>query len=75
MDEREWLACTDPDLMLRYLHGLVASRRKLRLFACSCFPAIRHLWSDTRIGRGLEQLTGKVPSWASLVRRKGLALW
>jgi len=54
MTESEWLNCTQPDLMLRYLYDMEASRRKLRLFACSCFPAIRHLWLDTRVTKGAE---------------------
>jgi len=54
MTEAEWLNCTHPDRMLRFLYGLGASHRKLRLFGCSCFPAIRHLWPDTRVARGVE---------------------
>jgi hypothetical protein len=39
MTEAEWLACTNPKLMLEYL-GSTASERKLRLFAVAC---CRHL--------------------------------
>src|SRR5438045_3728311 len=37
VDEREWLACTDPSRMLDFLRrsGRV-SKRKLGLFACAC---------------------------------------
>jgi hypothetical protein len=35
MNEREWLACENPQTMLRHLENR-ASERKLRLFACAC---------------------------------------
>jgi hypothetical protein len=35
MTEAEWLACTDPEPMLKFLKGK-ASDRKLRLFTCAC---------------------------------------
>src|SRR5262245_34230331 len=35
MNESEWLACDDPDAMLKFL-GKKYSPRKLRLFACAC---------------------------------------
>jgi hypothetical protein len=43
MKEAEWLACTEPDLMLNHLRGLFrVSERKLRLFACAC---CRQVWN------------------------------
>ena len=36
MTETDWLACVDPETMLRFLLGKT-SNRKLRLFACACF--------------------------------------
>jgi hypothetical protein len=40
MNEAEWLACTDPNVMVAYLHGR-ASSRKFRLFICAC---CRRIW-------------------------------
>jgi hypothetical protein len=40
MDKARWLACGDPEGMLRLLRGK-ASDRKLRLFGCAC---CRRLW-------------------------------
>jgi hypothetical protein len=40
MDEAAWLACDNPELMLRFLNDR-ASSRKLRLFAVAC---CRHAW-------------------------------
>lgn len=40
MDEREWLASTDPERMLNFLRAS-ASDRKLRLFAAAC---CRQVW-------------------------------
>ena len=57
MTEGEWVACTRPEPMLRFLlgtdeprvadikafPGCRASGRKLRLFACACYGRVRHL--------------------------------
>ncbi len=47
MTEAEWLACTDPDLMLKFLRDK-ASERKLRLLACACCRRVWHLLTDGR---------------------------
>src|SRR5206468_5543005 len=41
MDEAEWLACTDPTVMLAFL-GEGVGGRKLRLFAVAAY---RHIWT------------------------------
>jgi hypothetical protein len=41
MTESEWLSCTDPDEIVRFLQAK-ASDRKLRLFACAC---VRVVWN------------------------------
>ncbi len=42
MTEAEWLACTDPDDILRFVRPK-ASERKQRLFAVAC---CRHIWDS-----------------------------
>jgi hypothetical protein len=49
MTETEWLACTDPDQMLRLLPE-TPSDRKLRLFACAC---CRTYWDQLAEGTEL----------------------
>jgi hypothetical protein len=46
MTEADWLACTNPERMVRFLNDK-ASDRKLRLFACNC---ARQVW-DLLAGR------------------------
>jgi hypothetical protein len=66
--EAEWLACTDPKPILRFLLGTdyprvqavetfpdcLGSDRKLRLFACACYYRIRHLLPDDRARVAVE---------------------
>jgi hypothetical protein len=53
VDETAWLACTDPDAMLRFLRGRV-SERKLRLFACACIRRIWTLLPDDRCRQAVQ---------------------
>jgi hypothetical protein len=53
MTEEEWLACTDPEPMLRRVRRR-ASERKLRLFACACCRLVWPLLSDPRSRRAVE---------------------
>jgi hypothetical protein len=68
MTEAEWLDCTDPQNMVRFLIGsnyprvqvvetfpdCWASDRKLRLFACACYYRIRHRIPDVRAHSAVE---------------------
>lgn len=47
MTEREWLECTRPGPMLRYLCER-ESERKLRLFGCGCCRRVWHLLKEER---------------------------
>jgi hypothetical protein len=42
MTESDWLTCTDPGPMLKFLRGK-AGERKLRLFACACYGRVSAL--------------------------------
>jgi hypothetical protein len=46
MTEQEWLGCTDPEPMLRFLQEQQTSDRKLRLLASACCRQIWHLLPD-----------------------------
>jgi hypothetical protein len=45
MTEQEWLACTDPTPMLKFLRRK-ATKRKLRLFACACCRQVWRMLKD-----------------------------
>src|SRR5438046_3096383 len=47
MDETEWLACNDPQKMLKFMENLT-SDRKLRLFGCACVRRVWRLLKDER---------------------------
>jgi hypothetical protein len=47
MTEAEWVACTDPQKMLEFLHER-SSPRKMRLFACACSRAVWRCMTDER---------------------------
>jgi hypothetical protein len=53
MNETEWLSCTDPTTMLKFLH-CKGSERKLRLFTVGCCRSIWHLLIDERLQRAVE---------------------
>jgi hypothetical protein len=53
MTEAQWLACTDPDAMLKFVAG-TASTRQLRLFACACARRVWHLLPHASLQAALE---------------------
>jgi hypothetical protein len=53
MTEAEWLACSNPAMMVEFLRGK-ASERKLRLFACACSRRVWHLLGDRRSRLAVE---------------------
>jgi hypothetical protein len=60
VDEAVWLACTDPDPVLRSLRGQV-SERKLRRFACAGIRRSRH----RRTCAGVFLPGGAQPPWGT----------
>src|SRR5262245_29361049 len=53
MDETEWLACSHPEPMLRFLRG-IGSSRQLRLFAAACCRRIWNYLLDERSKRAVN---------------------
>jgi hypothetical protein len=62
--EVEWLACTDPRMMLEYLRGK-DSRRKLRLFACGCCRLVWDRMKDPRSRNAIEVIERNADGEAS----------
>jgi hypothetical protein len=54
MTEEEWLSCTDPTPMVRYLKEQQTSERKLRLLACACCRQIWALLPDPRSRQAVQ---------------------
>jgi hypothetical protein len=52
MTEAEWLACTDPEMLLHFLGRKPA--RKLKLFGCACLRRIWGVLPDRRCRRLVE---------------------
>jgi hypothetical protein len=71
MTETEWLACTDPTLMLEFLRGKV-SERKLRLFAAAAFRRLVGLLPDPRQRRGIEALEQLAEGTVTQSARRGV---
>jgi hypothetical protein len=53
MTEQEWLACTDPKMMLEFLRGK-ASDRKFRLIAVACWRRVWHPLTYKQSPDGVE---------------------
>jgi hypothetical protein len=60
MTEAEWLACLQPDKMLRSLPSGRLTPRKLRLFACACVRRIWHLLDHDPLGRECIEMVEQV---------------
>jgi len=61
MTEAEWLACESPDLLLRHLKAIGATRhrrghrrRRLRLLGCAAFGQAEHLLASDRGRRAID---------------------
>jgi hypothetical protein len=68
MTEAVWLACTDPEAMLKFLQGK-GSDRKLRWFACACVRRVCNLVGDDDSHRAItiaENLADGLPTFGEL---------
>ncbi len=65
MTEKEWLRCTEPEPMVKFLWGK-ASHRKMRLVACACCRCIWHLLADERSRSGVKVAENYADDTASL---------
>jgi hypothetical protein len=69
MTEAEWLACTDPALMLKFIQSSyqTLSARKLRLFAVACCRSIISGQTEREVREAVDTLEqfaeGKVSEW------------
>jgi len=64
------LACTDPKPMLKFLEGMVGSR-KLRLFAVACCRRIWDLLKDERSRKAVEVAELAIEGQATIAQRTG----
>jgi hypothetical protein len=53
VDEQGWLACTEPEPMLKFLRDK-ESDRKLRLFAAACCRRVAHVNTHPGAGPAVE---------------------
>jgi hypothetical protein len=63
--EAEWLAATNPRLMLNFLRGK-ASAPKLGLYACACVRRVWHLLDDRRSREAVEAVENEAMQEAEL---------
>ena len=76
MTESEWMACTDPQKMLNFLHGK-ASDRKLRLACCALCRDVEHLLTDKQYRKALdvaERYADGLASVSELRRARGVVV-
>src|SRR5262245_4501605 len=79
MTEAEWLDCTDPEKMLKFLRGK-ASDRKLRLFSNGCSERVTHPGVEGYMQMVVEFVVAEQPplllaflaaKWGERMARKG----
>ncbi len=74
MTEAEWLACGEPEPMLKAL-GKHASARKQRLFACACARRTAELFPSDRCGAAVEVAERYADGRASEAERADAVWW